>query len=78
VLNDGILYCNALSKVACPVEAKSLRQYINRQAEVVLLLGAVLEPTITISLRAWPPSSAKTTFIVPSVAAFQLLRSLHN
>ena len=48
MLKDGILYCNALSKEACPVDVKSFEDNTSiGSADVVLLLGAVLVPVTT-------------------------------
>lgn len=50
VLNDGIRYCNDLSKEVCPVEIKSVAVTTSiGNGDVVLLLGAVLDPTKTTS-----------------------------
>jgi hypothetical protein len=73
VLNEGILYCKALSKVVCPVETRSFADTTSiGKGLLVLLLTGVLDPVTTISCNAWPPSSDKTTFIIEAVVAFPL------
>ena len=59
-----------MSKVACPVEVKSLELKTSiGKADVVLLLGAVRVPVTRTSSKLCPPdTSSKVTLITDDVA----------
>jgi hypothetical protein len=64
VLNEGILYCKALSKVVCPVETRSFAD----TTSIGKGLWYYFLPVFLILLLQFPvmlpPSSDKTTFII--------------
>jgi hypothetical protein len=77
MLNEGILYCKALSKVVCPVETRSFADTTSIGKDFWYYL-----PVFLILLLQFPvmlgPSSDKTTFIIEAVVAFSTLENQCN
>jgi hypothetical protein len=68
VLNEGILYCKALSKVVCPVETRSFADTTSIGKDFYYFLPVFL--ILLLQFPVMPPSSDKTTFIIEAVVAF--------